>query len=238
MSGGASAPVQGARAGGEGAALPGSRAQRALHVLDAVPDPEIPVISVRELTKTYSMGGASVYALAGVNIDVWPGEMVAIMGPSGSGKSTLMNILGCLDVPSGGQYLLDGIEVGKLDDSRLAGIRCKKIGFVFQFFQLLPTLSVIENVELPLLLQGNTNGRDSALERLRWVEMEGFADRLAHQLSGGQMQRVAIARALVTSPRIILADEPIGNLDTASAEIVMQLLRRASADAAPGLLGS
>jgi putative ABC transport system ATP-binding protein len=191
-----------------------------------------PVISVRELTKTYSMGGASVYALAGVNIDVWPGEMVAIMGPSGSGKSTLMNILGCLDVPSGGQYLLDGIEVGKLDDSRLAGIRCKKIGFVFQSFNLLSRTSALANVELPLIYAG-VGGRERRTRAVEALEMVGLGERLHHkpnELSGGQQQRVAIARALINRPTIVLADEPTGNLDTKTSIEIMELFQRLNYD--------
>lgn len=191
-----------------------------------------PVISVRELTKTYSMGGVSVYALAGVNIDVWPGEMVAIMGPSGSGKSTLMNILGCLDVPSGGQYLLDGVEVGKLDDGRLAGIRCKKIGFVFQSFNLLPRTSALANVELPLIYAG-VGGRERRMRAVEALEMVGLGERLHHkpnELSGGQQQRVAIARALINRPTIILADEPTGNLDTKTSIEIMELFQRLNHD--------
>ena len=188
------------------------------------------ILRLENVSKEYRAERDTVRALDGVSFSVDEGEFVSLVGRSGCGKSTLLNLSGAMDFPTSGRVILDGAETSRLDDAALTAVRRSKIGFVFQFFQLLPTLSVIENVELPLLLQGNTNGRKAALERLRWVEMEGFADRLAHQLSGGQMQRVAIARALVTSPRIILADEPIGNLDTTSADIVMQLLRRASAE--------
>lgn len=165
-------------------------------------------------------------ALDGVSLAVSAGEFVSIVGRSGCGKTTLLNLAGAMDFPTTGKVILDGADTSHLDDSRLTAIRRRKVGFVFQFFQLLPTLTAVENVELPLLLAGETACREPALERLRWVEMAEFAGRLPHQLSGGQMQRVAIARALVHSPRVLLADEPIGNLDTTSAEIVMRLLRR------------
>jgi ABC-type lipoprotein export system ATPase subunit len=188
------------------------------------------ILRLDNVCKEYRAERDTVRALDGVTLAVNEGEFISLVGRSGCGKSTLLNLSGAMDFPTSGRVILDGTETSRLDDAALTAVRRTKIGFVFQFFQLLPTLSVIENVELPLLLQGNTNGRGTAFERLRWVEMDGFADRLAHQLSGGQMQRVAIARALVTSPRMILADEPIGNLDTASADMVMQLLRRASAE--------
>lgn len=188
------------------------------------------ILRLENVSKEYRAERDTVRALDGVSLSVAEGEFVSLVGRSGCGKSTLLNLSGAMDFPTSGRVILDGAVTSRLDDAGLTAVRRNKIGFVFQFFQLLPTLSVIENVELPLLLQGDTNGRGAALERLRWVEMEGCADRLAHQLSGGQMQRVAIARALVTSPRIMLADEPIGNLDTTSADNVMQLLRRASAE--------
>jgi ABC-type lipoprotein export system ATPase subunit len=184
------------------------------------------VLELHDVSKQYKTQQASVRALDGVSLQVAAGEFVSIVGRSGCGKTTLLNLAGAMDSPTSGKVILDGADTSRLDDAQLTGIRRSKVGFVFQFFQLLPTLTAVENVELPLLLAGNTACRTPALERLRWVEMEDLAARLPHQLSGGQMQRVAIARALVHSPRILLADEPIGNLDGASAEIVMRLLRR------------
>lgn len=189
---------------------------------------EMAILRLENVSKTYRAGRDTVRALDEISMEAAEGEFVSLVGRSGCGKSTLLNLAGAMDFPTSGKVLLDGTCTSVLDEAALTGVRRTKIGFVFQFFQLLPTLTVIENVELPLLLQGNANGRAAALERLRWVEIESFAERLGHQLSGGQMQRVAIARALVASPRIVLADEPIGNLDSASAGIVMQLLRRAS----------
>jgi putative ABC transport system ATP-binding protein len=182
-------------------------------------------IEVRDLTKTYRMGDQEVHALAGVSFDIQAGEMVSIIGSSGSGKSTLMNILGCLDRPSTGQYFLDGEDVSKLGSNRLARIRNKKIGFVFQSFNLLSRMSALENVEVPLLYSGVHSAADRALAALDRV---GLADRCHHepnQLSGGQRQRVAIARALVTNPTIILADEPTGNLDSKTSVEIMTLFR-------------
>jgi putative ABC transport system ATP-binding protein len=184
------------------------------------------VLELRNVSKQYQADPAVVAALDGVSLAVSAGEFVSIVGRSGCGKTTLLNLAGAMDFPTTGKVILDGADTSNLDDSRLTAIRRSKVGFVFQFFQLLPTLTAVENVELPLLLAGNTACREPALERLRWVEMEELAGRLPHQLSGGQMQRVAIARALVHSPRILLADEPIGNLDSTSAGIVMNLLRR------------
>ncbi len=184
-----------------------------------------PVIRVRDLKKVYRMGTLEVYALRGIDLEIQPGEIIAIMGPSGSGKSTLMNMIGCLDSPSSGEYYLDGQLVSDLVDDELAAVRNKKIGFVFQNYNLLPRANALQNVELPLRYSDEkTNLRERSASALEKV---GLADRITHkpmELSGGQQQRVAIARAIVNEPAIILADEPTGNLDSKSGQEIMELL--------------
>ncbi len=184
------------------------------------------ILSLENVVKEYLTDGQRVPALSGVSLEVGEGEFVALVGRSGCGKSTLLNLAGAMDFPSGGQVRIDGNLTSALADTELTELRRTRVGFVFQSFQLLHTLTVLENVELPLLLAGKDNVRAEAHERLHWVELDGLGERLPHQLSGGQMQRVAIARALVHSPRILLADEPTGNLDTTTGSAILQLLRR------------
>jgi ABC-type lipoprotein export system ATPase subunit len=184
------------------------------------------ILSLQNVSKDYLSDGQRVQALSSLSLEVKRGEFVALVGRSGCGKSTLLNLAGAMDFPTSGQVLLDGISTSTLKDSGLTQLRREKVGFIFQSFQLLHTLTVWENVELPLLLGGRPNARDTARERLAWVELDGLGHRYAHQLSGGQMQRVAIARALIHSPRLLLADEPTGNLDTTTGNVILELLRR------------
>jgi putative ABC transport system ATP-binding protein len=184
------------------------------------------MLELENITKVYKAGQTEVVALRGVTCRIKTGEMVSIVGPSGSGKSTLMNIIGCLDRPTSGKYRLEGIEVDTLDDNQLAEIRNKKIGFVFQSFNLLPRVSALTNVELPLVYAGAGNRRQRAQEMLESV---GLGHRISHtpaELAGGEQQRVAIARALVNNPALILADEPTGNLDTQTSNEIMLIFKR------------
>jgi ABC-type lipoprotein export system ATPase subunit len=186
----------------------------------------MPIVSLQNVVKDYLTDGQRVRALDGLSLEVSRGEFVAIVGRSGCGKSTLLNLAGAMDFPTSGQVLLEGVSTSTLKDTALTQLRREKVGFIFQSFQLLHTLTVLENIELPLLLAGKANARTAARERLAWVELEGLGERYPHQLSGGQMQRVAIARALVHSTSILLADEPTGNLDTVTGNSIVELLRR------------
>lgn len=186
----------------------------------------MPLLYLNAVSKNYLGDGLSVPALRDVTLEVQAGEFVALVGPSGCGKSTLLNLAGAMDFPTCGTVLIDGVSTTGLDDARQTSLRREKVGFVFQSFQLLHTLTAIENVELPLLLAGNHRACAVAQERLQWVELDGLGSRFPHQLSGGQMQRVAIARALVHSPKLLLADEPTGNLDTVTGGLILRLLKR------------
>jgi putative ABC transport system ATP-binding protein len=183
------------------------------------------IARIEDLTKTYVMGMVTVEALKGVNVSFHAGEYIAVMGPSGCGKSTLLNILGCLDKPSGGRYVLGGEDVSQLDDDRLSEIRSSRLGFVFQSYNLIQQLSVVENIEVPLYYQGvhEDDSRQRARDLAARVGLEARFDHKPYELSGGQQQRVAIARALANDPLIILADEPTGNLDSASGDEIMRL---------------
>jgi putative ABC transport system ATP-binding protein len=187
-----------------------------------------PIISIRDLGKTYKMGTLEVHALKSIDLDIYKNEFVALMGPSGSGKSTLMNLLGCLDTPTKGEFTLNGVSVKNLEDSELAEIRNKQIGFVFQTFNLLPRLTALDNVALPLIYAGIPKHQRYE-KAYKVIEQVGLGDRANHkpnELSGGQRQRVAIARALVNDPAIILADEPTGNLDSKTSEEIIAIFKQ------------
>jgi putative ABC transport system ATP-binding protein len=186
----------------------------------------MPILTLRDVSKVYEADGQRAKALDGVSLEVLAGEFVALVGRSGCGKSTLLHLAGAMDFPTNGEVCIDGVVTTALDDAKQTALRRGKVGFVFQSFQLLNTLTVIENVELPLLLGGAAQARTAARERLKWVELDGLDQRFPHQLSGGQMQRVAIARGLVHAPKILLADEPTGNLDTTTGTVILELLRR------------
>ncbi len=184
------------------------------------------ILSLQNVTKNYFTDDQPVRALDNLSLEVSRGEFVAIVGRSGCGKSTLLSLAGAMDFPTSGQVLVDGVATSSLKDDALTQLRREKIGFIFQSFQLIHTLTLFENVELPLLLAGKKNAREVARERLAWVELDGLGERFPHQLSGGQMQRVAIARALVQNPSMLLADEPTGNLDSATSNVILGLLQR------------
>jgi len=188
------------------------------------------MIELENVTKIYRMGEVEVYALNGVSVSIKQGEMLSIIGTSGSGKSTLLNVLGCLDRPTSGRYMLDGIDVSRLDDNKLAELRSKKFGFVFQDFNLLTRATALANVELPLIYSGGRYKRVKAMEALERVGLGKRAKHKPTELSGGEQQRVAIARALVNSPSLILADEPTGNLDSASTKEIISIFRQLHED--------
>ena len=187
-----------------------------------------PRLELRRASKVYQTNGQKLEALHEVSLTLAPGSITALVGRSGCGKTTLLNLAGAMDFPTSGEVLISGRDTSSLTEDELTALRRTRIGFVFQFFQLLPALTALENVELPLLLAGAERARDSARERLEWVGLEEKADSFPFQLSGGQMQRVAIARALVHAPEILIADEPTGNLDNASGDQVLALLRDAA----------
>ena len=187
-----------------------------------------PRLELRRVSKTYQNGGQPVEVLREISLALAPGTVTALVGRSGCGKTTLLNLAGAMDFPTAGEVLIDGRSTSSLSESELTALRRRRVGFVFQFFQLLPTLTVVENIELPLLLAGAPGAREAARDRLRWVGLEEKAESMPYQLSGGQMQRVAIARALVHGPDLLLADEPTGNLDTASGDQVLGLLRESA----------
>jgi ABC-type lipoprotein export system ATPase subunit len=186
----------------------------------------LPILKLVDVTKDYVSEGAPVRAVDGVSLEAERGQMIALVGRSGCGKSTLLNLAGAIDMPTSGEVWIDGVRTTDLDDARLTALRRNRIGFIFQSFQLLPTLSVIENVELPLMLAGRSDARTTAMEQLAAVELETLAHRMPYQLSGGQMQRVAIARALTNQPSLLLADEPTGNLDSTTGDHILELLSK------------
>jgi ABC-type lipoprotein export system ATPase subunit len=188
-----------------------------------------PRLELRDVSKIYRNGGQPITVLHEISLALAPGTITALLGRSGCGKTTLLNLAGAMDFPSSGEVLIDGRSTGSLAEAELTALRRRRVGFVFQSFQLLPTLTVLENVELPLLLARSAGATEAARDRLRWVGLEEKAGSMPYQLSGGQMQRVAIARALVHSPDLLLADEPTGNLDTASGNQVLELLRESAA---------
>jgi len=192
------------------------------------PEVRIPRLELRAVSKTYQNGAQAVEVLHEVSLEADAGVITALVGRSGCGKTTLLNLAGAMDFPTRGQVLIDGRPTQALSEAELTTLRRKRVGFVFQFFQLLPTLTALENVELPLLLARAPKAREMARDRLRWVELEDKAGSMPYQLSGGQMQRVAIARALAHSPDLLMADEPTGNLDNASGEQVLKLLRESA----------
>lgn len=194
------------------------------------------LLEVRNVSKLYRTASASVVAVQGVSLEVCRGDFVALVGKSGCGKSTLLNLCGAMDFPSSGEVILDGWVTSDLDDAGLTRLRRDTVGFIFQSFQLLHTLTAVENVELPLLLAKRQHAREQALERLRWVEMDEYAGRYPHQLSGGEQQRIAIARALASNPKLLLADEPTGNLDTATGKMILDLLARTAHEFGVALL--
>jgi ABC-type lipoprotein export system ATPase subunit len=188
------------------------------------------IVSFQRVSKDYITDGAAVPALHEVSLEVERGAFVALIGRSGCGKSTLLHLAGAMDFPTQGEVNIDGVSTSNLDDAGLTRLRREKVGFVFQSFQLLPTLSVVENVEVPLMLAGRPRARQAAEEALRWVEMHDYAARMPYQLSGGQMQRIAIARALAHRPALLLADEPTGNLDSTTGDVILNLLRTIAAE--------
>jgi ABC-type lipoprotein export system ATPase subunit len=196
----------------------------------------VELLRIENVTKDYFAQGQRVSALAGVSLSLGAGQFVSLVGRSGCGKSTLLNLAGAMDFPTTGQVVIAGQQTGNLDDATLTALRRTQVGFIFQNFQLLPTLSAAENVELPLLLAGEAGTRARAVEALAWVDLAAQVDRMPHQLSGGQMQRVAIARALVHKPKLLLADEPTGNLDTNTGNLILELLRRATVDFGTAIL--
>lgn len=200
-------------------------AHTSAHLAKPQPAPA-PILSFIDVVRNYTNEGASVRALDGVTLAIEPGSMTALVGRSGCGKSTLLHLAGALDFPSSGSVRIEGLETNRMDEAGLTKLRRHKIGFVFQSFQLFNTLSVVENIEVPLLLAGESNPRSRAIEQLELVDLAGLGHRMTHQLSGGQMQRVAIARALAHKPCVLLADEPTGNLDTATGNAILGLLRR------------